>query len=92
MTYPGDDKCKPECQKTFTENSGRIEISDYESFTSCLWQIKLPPTRTITLQFVDDFDLEYHMQCGYDRVHIFSGSIDGDNQRQGRFCGPRGKN
>lgn len=90
MTYPDDQKCKSECQETFTANSGRISISDYESFTSCLWQIKLPPTRTITLQFVDDFDLEYHYQCGYDRVHIFSGSVDGDNQRQGRFCGPRG--
>ena len=91
MTYPEDAKCKAECQQTFTQNSGEIQVSDYESFTSCLWQIKLPPTRTIELQFVGDFDLEYHFQCGYDRVHIFSGSIDGDNQRQARFCGPKGK-
>jgi len=90
MTYPEDAKCKAECQQTFTQNSGEIQVSDYESFTSCLWQIKLPPTRTIELQFVGDFDLEYHFQCGYDRVHIFSGSIDGDNQRQARFCGPKG--
>jgi len=90
MTFPDHPNCEESCQQTFTSFSGKIEIKDYESYTSCLWQIKLPPTRTIEIQFTGDFDLEYHYQCGYDRVHIFSGSIDGDNQRQGRFCGPKG--
>lgn len=89
MSYPDHPDCDSTCVKTFTANSGTIEIKDYESYRSCLWEIKLPPTKTITFQFVGDFDLEYHYKCGYDRVHIFSGEVDGDNQRQGRFCGPR---
>ena len=91
MTFPDHPNCKSSCQKTFTSFSGRIEVSDYESYTSCLWQIKLPPTRTIEIQFEGKFDLEFHYQCGYDRVHIFSGTVDGDNQRQARFCGPKGE-
>ena len=89
MTNPDHPNCASKCQKTFTSHQGRIQVRDYASYSSCLWQIKLPPNRTIELQFVDEFDLEYHYLCGYDRVHIFSGSIDGDNQRQARFCGPR---
>lgn len=89
MTFPDHPNCDSTCQKTFTAFSGEISVQDYQSYRSCLWQIKLPPTRTIEFQFVGDFDLEYHRQCGYDRVHIFSGLLDGDNQRQGRFCGPR---
>lgn len=92
MNYPDHSDCKAECRKTFTDFSGRIEMKDYESYTSCLWEIKLPATRTIEFKFEGDFDLEYHYQCGYDRVHIFSGAIDGDNQRQARFCGPNGPN
>jgi len=89
MSYPDHPNCKADCVKTFTSFSGEINVQDYDSYVSCMWEIKLPPTRTIEFQFVGDFDLEYHQQCGYDRVHIFSGSVDGDNQRQGRFCGPR---
>jgi hypothetical protein len=91
MTNPDHPNCNKDCQKTFTDFSGEIKIDGYDSYTSCLWQISLPPTRTLTFQFVGDFDLEYHHKCGYDRVHIFSGSMDGETQRQGRFCGPKGK-
>ena len=69
--------------------SGKIKVRNYDSFKSCLWEIQIPPTHTLTFQFEDNFDLEFHQRCGYDRVHIFSGTIEGDNQRQGRFCGPK---
>ena len=87
-SYPDDPNCKGDCVKTFTSFSAEINVQDYESYVSCMWKIKLLPTRTIEFQFAGDFDLEYHQQCGYDRVHIFSGSVDGANDRQGRFCGP----
>jgi len=94
MKYPDHENCVHEdwCEKTFTEKSGEISIdtNQYTDKVSCLWQFNLPASHTIEFQFVGDFDLEYHYKCGYDRVHIFSGSIDGDFQRQGRFCGPHG--
>jgi len=94
MKYPDDPKCVHEdwCENTFTAKSGSIKIdsSQYTDKVSCLWQFNMPASHTLEFQFVGDFDLEYHYKCGYDRVHIFSGSIDGDFQRQGRFCGPHG--
>jgi len=94
MKYPDDPKCVHEewCENTFTARSGEIKIdsSQYTDKVSCLWQFNMPASHTIEFQFVGDFDLEYHYKCGYDRVHIFSGAIDGDFQRQGRFCGPHG--
>ena len=57
--------------------------------TASLMQINVPATHSLSFQFVDDFNLEYHQRYGFDRVHIFSGTIDGDTQRQGRFCGPK---
>ena len=35
------------------------------------------------------FDVEYHHKCGYDRLHIFSGTISGEHERHARFCGPK---
>ena len=35
------------------------------------------------------FNVEYHHKCGYDRIHIFSGSITGEQKRHARFCGPK---
>jgi hypothetical protein len=93
MKYPDHVNCVHEdwCEQTFTSKSGSISVdsSKYNSKVSCLWQFDLPPNYTLEFQFVGDFDLEYHQKCGYDRVHIFSGEIDGDMQRQGRFCGPK---
>lgn len=94
MKYPDHENCIHEdwCEKTITEKSGSIKINSdmYTDKVSCLWQFNMPATHTLEFKFVNDFDLEYHYKCGYDRVHIFSGAIDGDFQRQGRFCGPHG--
>ena len=54
-----------------------------------MWTIAVPAGQSISFKFEKKFDLEYHHRCGYDRVHIFSGTIDGETQRQGRFCGPK---
>jgi hypothetical protein len=89
MTNREHPLCDQSCVKTYTQMSGKIKVRNYDSFKSCLWEIKIPPTHTLTFQFEDNFDLEFHQRCGYDRVHIFSGTLEGDNQRQGRFCGPK---
>jgi len=89
MTNRESPLCDKTCVKNFDQESGRIKIKNYESFRSCLWTINVPATHSISFQFVDDFNLEYHQRCGFDRVHIFSGGLDGDTQRQGRFCGPK---
>ena len=38
------------------------------------------------MKFVDDFDIEWHNWCAFDKVHIYDGV---DNNRLGRFCGPK---
>lgn len=89
MTNREHPLCDSGCVKKYTQLSGQIRVKNYDSFKSCLWEIEVPATHTLSFQFKDTFDLEFHQRCGYDRVHIFSGTIEGDNQRQGRFCGPK---
>ena len=47
----------------------------------------------ITLQFDTKFGfgMEWHYMCGYDKLHIFTGSIEnyGSTNRIARFCGPK---
>lgn len=89
MTNRDSPLCDKTCIKKFDNLSGQIKVKDYNSFRSCLWEINVPAGNTLTFQFVDEFNLEYHTRCGFDRVHIFSGTIDGETRRQGRFCGPK---
>ena len=37
--------------------------------------------------------MEWHYMCGYDKLHIFTGSIEnyGSTNRIARFCGPKMK-
>jgi len=89
MTNPESPLCDKSCVKHFTQPSGKIHVRNYNSFMSCMWTIEVPAGSSISFKFEKRFDLEFHHRCGYDRVHIFSGTIDGETQRQGRFCGPK---
>ena len=55
----------------------------------------LEANKQILLQFDKSygFEMEWHEQCGYDRLHIFTGSIEDfqSTNRIARFCGPKVK-
>lgn len=93
MTVPNHASCDNDCKGDFTSDSGSIVIKpkDYKNYQSCLWTIKVSPNKKILFDFDQraGFDVEYHHKCGYDRIHIFSGSMEGDHQRHARFCGPK---
>ena len=74
--------------RTQKKSFGNITFGsdDYQNGRSCLWKIDIPADREISLKFVDDFDVEWHNWCAFDKVHIYDGV---DNNRLGRFCGPK---
>jgi len=96
MTVPTNPSCDNECKGDFTTDSGSIVIrtKDYKDYQSCLWTIKVSPNKKLLFNFDQKagFDVEYHSKCGYDRIHIFSGSIDGEHKRHARWCGPKDGN
>lgn len=70
----------------------KFEAEDYVNFKNTLVTINVPG-RHIELLFDQDheFGMEYHKQCGYDRLQIFTGTaanFDKTN-RIARFCGPK---
>lgn len=93
MTVPNHASCDNDCKGDFTTDSGSIVIraKDYKNYQSCLWTIKVSPNKKLLFSFDQraGFDVEYHHKCGYDRIHIFSGSIEGEHTRHARFCGPK---
>lgn len=80
--------CDQTCNLEINQSFGNITFGsdEYQSGRSCLWKIDIPADREISLKFVDDFDLEWHNWCAFDKVHIYDGI---DNNRLGRFCGPK---
>jgi hypothetical protein len=97
VTVPDSPGCDQSCIKTFRSKSGKIVVNNdknYQSYRSCLWTIEVPTGYEITMMFDRDagFDVEYHQKCGYDRLHVFSGTYDdvkNTAKRHARFCGPR---
>ena len=81
--------------KVETANSGKIKLTakDYENHRNVMYRIQLGDSRKIKLKFNQEegFGMEWHRNCGYDKVHIFTGRADDfDNaQRIARFCGPK---
>jgi len=79
----------------FSAQSGSITIdqSNYKSFENSMFQINVGPDRRVFLKFDRDhkFGIEWHAQCGYDKLHIFKGNADefDENNRIARFCGPK---
>ena len=85
------------CQedKVVTARKGEIELKpeDYDNHRNVMYRIQLGDSRKIKLKFKQEagFGMEWHRNCGYDKVHIFTGRADDfDNaQRIARFCGPK---
>jgi len=81
--------------KKFTQASGSIVIDEnnYKNFQNVLFEINVGSNRHISLKFDQghSFGMEYHNKCGYDKLHIFKGSVKGFQQtnRIARFCGPK---
>ena len=79
----------------FSAQSGSITVdqSNYKSFENSMFQINVGPDRRVFLKFDRDhkFGIEWHAQCGYDKLHIFKGNADefDENNRIARFCGPK---
>ena len=79
--------------------TGKIEHRAYSDRWNCRWEIKAAPGHTVGLKFWDDFDLEWHGACGFDRLHIRcldtqSDSSNGLNKPNtgaplARLCGPK---
>ena len=72
--------------------NGEISHRAYPDFFNCQWQIHAPEGKTVGLKFYNDFDLEYHKQCGWDRVHIRCLDDPAFDAKGGkpisRLCGP----
>ena len=66
--------CDPTCHKTINASFGNITITadDYKNNKNCLWTIDIPADRQLSLKFVNDFDIEWHAQCAYDKVIYYS--------------------
>jgi hypothetical protein len=82
-----------ECDgQIFTSKTGEISHRAYTDFFNCQWQIHAPEGKTVGLKFYNDFDLEYHKQCGWDRVHIRCLDDPAFDSKGGkpisRLCGP----
>jgi len=83
----------PECDgELFTNASGSISHRGYEDYFNCRWEIKADKGNTVGLKFYNDFDLEYHKACGFDRVHIRCLDDPSFDSKGGkpisRLCGP----
>lgn len=95
VTAPDNPSCDESCIKDFTSESGEIvvDLDNFRDYQSCLWTIKVNPNKHLVFEFdkATGFDVEYHQYCGYDRLHIFSGTVDEPltNHRHARFCGPK---
>ena len=70
-----------------------VKTKFYEILQNHIFQIQAPEGYTIKLKFDTDhgFKMEYHNKCGYDKLHIFKGSLATFDQtnRIARFCGPK---
>lgn len=81
------------------EPTGKIEHRAYSDRWNCRWEIIAAPGHTVGLKFWNDFDLEWHGSCGFDRLHIRcldtqSDSTNGLNKANtgaplARLCGPK---
>jgi len=81
------------------EPTGSIEHRAYADRWNCRWEIEAAPGHTVGLKFWNDFDLEFHGACGFDRLQIRcldtqSGSTNGLNKPNtgaplARLCGPK---
>lgn len=84
------------------EPTGKIEHRAYADRWNCRWEIIAAPGHTVGLKFWNDFDLEWHGSCGYDRLHVRcldtqSDSTNGLNKPNtgaplARLCGPKNDN
>ena len=78
-------------------SAGRITLGGddlpYANFANYLFAIRRPANEMIVLNFVaaDGFEMEWHNQCGYDKLHIFTGGEHNfaEQNRIARFCGPK---
>lgn len=70
--------------KLFTEDSGVIEVKNYEPEFNCRWEIKGTPGTSIKVKVEEgeSFGVEYQTSCGFDRLHIRSA----DGKGFGRLC------
>lgn len=86
------DKANECTEEVLTGTSGSIEFGPdkYQQKTNYIFKIQTGANRRIKMKFDKKFgfDLEWHNQCGFDKVHIYSGNED-DNKRIARFCGPK---
>jgi len=86
----------PECDgQTFTNESGSISHRGYEDYFNCRWEIKADEGNHVGLKFYEDFDLEWHSACGFDRVHIRCLDDPAFDSKGGkpisRLCGPKNR-
>lgn len=82
-------------RETITSESGSITLSpnDYSNMNSRFITINPGQNRKVWLKFDTDygFEMEYHKACGYDKLHIYSGTTDDfeSAKRLARWCGPK---
>lgn len=86
----------PRCDgETFVDESGSISHRAYSDYFNCRWEIKAQAGNHVGLKFYDDFDLEWHTTCGFDRVHIRCLDDPAFDSKGGkpisRLCGPKNR-
>ena len=86
----------PRCDgATFTDTSGSISHRGYDDIFNCRWEIKADKGQHVGLKFYNDFDLEWHGACGFDRLHIRCLDDKSFDDKGGkpisRLCGPKNR-
>lgn len=87
----------PRCDgEVFYGGTGSISHRGYADYFNCRWEIQADEGYTVGLKFFNDFDLEFHNKCGFDRVHIRCLDDPSFEAKGGkpisRLCGPLNKN
>ncbi|XP_070545496.1 tolloid-like protein 1 isoform X2 [Ptychodera flava] len=92
MLHENGHNCKEsDCTHVIKAAKGEITSpnwpDNYPKRKDCTYHIIAAPGHRVVLEF-DEFDLEQHQECSYDRVMIYDGSST-DDSLMGRFCGNR---
>merc|ERR1712174_183490 len=66
-----------------------LKPEDYDNHRNVMYRIQLGDSRKIKLKFKQEagFGMEWHRNCGYDKVHIFTGRADDLDQDRDDFEG-----
>jgi len=85
------DFCVSKNKETSASGSIIVDQSNYKNFENAIFEINVGPNRSLKFDKTHPFGIEWHNQCGYDKLHLFKGNVLNfdEKRRIARFCGPK---